>query len=236
MPYQRYSPYGRAGYRGYRGGYRGGRVYARPPSSWSKTTLGDVAKTAATALAVATAVKSMVNVEYKEDNDSITTSPDSSGYVDLIFNTAQGDSESTRDGQSCRIKSLRLLGHIKLHASATDTQVRFIVFTRHVVNGTLPAVTDVLRIADVQALPNTDNRGDIKILLDKTWCLSTASAPRVVVDWYRKMNLEVLYTRGTTTGGIASLEHNGLFVCVVSSESTNTPAVNIATRCRYIDN
>ena len=215
-------------YKGYRrGGYR--RQSRRPTTS---LTYGNIGRKVWRDVQT---LKNFVNVEFKEDNDSVTTSPDSSGYVDLIFNAAQGDSESTRDGQSCRIKSIQFLGHIKLHASATDTQCRFILFIRKAVNNVLPTVTEVLRTANVQSLRNTDYRHDIVILKDKMFTLN-ANHPRQIIKFWRKLDLKVLYTRGTTTGGIASLEANGLFCLLISNESTNTPAVDLATRARYIDN
>ena len=56
------------------------------------------------------------------------TAPTSSGSYEAVSSCAQGTTNNTRIGDKIRATSLYIRGKMNIHASATATQVRFIIF------------------------------------------------------------------------------------------------------------
>jgi len=180
-------------------------------------------------------LKNLINTEFKEQNQAVTSSPSTTGTVTHLNSIAIGDSESTRDGAQVREKSISVTGHTKLHASATDTQVRMVVFIWTNVQGVAPVVSDILKDGDVDSQINTDNKHNYVILKDWNYTLST-QVPRRVFKWYRRIDLKTQWQRGQTGGGSSVMEHGGLYCITISTEATNTPGQNLNFRIKYIDN
>lgn len=180
-------------------------------------------------------LKGLINVEFKEHNVQLSSNPDTTGSITHLNNISIGDNESSRDGAQIREKSISLTGHWKLGASATDTQVRHIVFIWTAVQQVAPVVADILRGSDVDSQINTDNKHNYVILRDWNMCLST-QVPRKVIKWYKKIDLKTQWQRAQTGGGSSVMEHGGLYSLQISNEATNTPSQALNCRIKFLDN
>lgn len=193
-------------------------------------TMGDIARTASTALKVATTVASLINVEFKYVDQTSSLTPNSTGTIFHITDIAQGDTMSTRDGDSVKLKSIQAKWYGKQHSSATNTILRIIWFI-DTVGASTPTISELLGSgADVNAFRNLDNRGRFVILKDVTFNLGDNTT--FDGSWYKKLNMQTLWHDGTGSG----VTSNHLYMAYISNEATNTPNLYIRHRVRYLDN
>lgn len=185
-------------------------------------------------------LKRLVNVEFKKfdlDIGGLVTS--TTGSVTHLTQIASGDTDQARDGNSVKCQSVWLKGHLARSASASTTIVRMIVFCdKQQGSDAAAGVTDVLDPsigsgAEVYMNPlNNETVGRFQILSDKTIRLDDATGTLKMFQTYFKYNRHVRWN-GTAAGDI---QKNGLFLLLVSNESTNTPTINGNFRVTYTDN
>lgn len=202
-------------------------------------TIGQVAATAGTALAVAKGVAALVNSEKKYYDYSALDNPDSSGSIHHLTSIAEGDDNNQRNGRSIKAVSLGIRGTLQLNAGAVDTCCRIILFKDYSSNGVAPTVTDVLQAADVNSFLNVNNVGKggrFKILLDKFVCLSDSGNKKYHMDEFRK-KLEDHIRFSGTTGAITSAAQGHYYMLNISDQIiTTAPGFDVKTRVRFYDN
>lgn len=239
-------PYGRR-----YGGYRRRRGYRRGRSRMAgRSNLGSIASIAKTALSTAMFVKSLINVEHK--NVDITLS--NSAAIGTTWNIAcmtfmaQGDTDATRNGNSILAKSLNI--KILLNAAAASTagaECRFIIVRDKVSAGALPAVADLFDGGNsTVARYNPDNAGSrFEFLADKTMaigCTGTNTAgggdPAISPTFKQTSLFRRLHGHckfDGTTGAIGDTTTGHIFFCWIATSATN-PVALITSRFTYIDN
>lgn len=160
------------------------------------------------------------------------------GTVYYISNIAQGDRSIDRDGLKINVKSVWLKGIANMHASASNSWIRVIVFVDKACNGSLPATTGVgglLEATGVLSFREHQNNYRFRILYDKMIPISSAGRTNTEFKFYRKFKkgLRVQYTDSSAAIGDAG--NNSLFVMMLSNEPTNGPLVSARARLAYTD-
>lgn len=183
-------------------------------------------------------LKNLINVEFKSSDiyNSTQTAP-LAGALVLVNHLTKGDDYNNRDGRQVRFKSLFLNGRVIMHASATHTAVRMVVFIDKQPNGVVPTATDVLSTATtnlIDAFRNLNNRKRFVILKDARYTLNT-DYPEKQIKYYKKLDMKTIYDDGDA-GTIADITTNALYVMWISDEGTWVPDVRVPARLRFIDN
>lgn len=211
--------------------YKRRRRRRRKPWYDRKYTPMEVAKAA---LKTATYVKSLVNVEQKLLDTAVDRSVSNTGHIDHVSAIAQGDGISNREGNSVKatLISMRLSGYI--HASATNTQVRYmLVMDNQTVSDSTPAVDDILESVNTRSFLDIARLGRFTILVDGHIPLVASAANGA---FYREHNIPLnnhIRFNGTAS---TDIQKNGLYFLTLSDQATNTPVVNTQIRLRYVDN
>lgn len=179
-----------------------------------------------------------LNVEYKEHNVQFTGNTISQTLTIQNLNLIdQGTTDITRIGRQIKITRVNIKGVFAINASATMTFVRVLVLIDKQVNQATFSASDLLFDTSANdncvSLINLDNKGRFKILYDKIIALSPSNAVGKF-NYNKMMNLPIVYDN--TGNGVADLTQKSLYLCFVSNEATNTPAVTLHARVRYVDN
>lgn len=239
MPYYGYGGY-RGGYGGYsRGNY--GRSYSRRRSyrrTYPRSGTGqlDLIKTATAAYNGVQYLRSLVNVEKHALTGTITATPDSStGSLQCINLIAQGDTESDRQGDSVMLKQVHCNMRLTINSAASNTVVRVILFLYKQPQGATPTITFVLNAGNHLAPYNHDNAGLYTVLYDKQFSLSISGTQEVCPQFTRKF-YQLHETFDGTGANVADIQTNGLWMAVISDESTNVPNFACRYQVLFIDN
>lgn len=209
--------------------------YRKAPYNWKKTA-GTVAKTASTALKVASFVAGMVNAEknYFDSNDS--TSPTYNGTLYKVLDMAQGTDVLQRIGNSILVKSIYLNASCAINASATKSLVRIVIFVDKMNQGSDPAVSDIISVTGNGFAPicplNVDHTSRYRILLDQKFALSNNGVQYRTYKKYLKTKFHAKFTGSAST----DVYKNQVYLLLVSDENTNAPLVNTCVRIGYYDN
>lgn len=112
----------------------------------------------------------MLNVEYKENTSLQNDTPSTTFTKTLMSGIAQGDTNTTRDGSSCKVVGFEVAGTLTINASATVSYVRVIILIDSQTNGVAFSSTSLLYTAtDVNSPYNLNNERRFRILFDKLY-------------------------------------------------------------------
>ncbi len=219
----------RKSYRSRRGGMHAGRG--------GSYNYGSYLNTASKALAVAYAVKKLINVEYRTITTAFTADPNSSGAVVNLTAIAQGDDIANRQGNKIRAKYIKCKGTIVINASATTSVLRMMIVRDNNGSTTIPAITSLF--TDVTTFFNNNNKlGDpqtnsrFTIMFDRFVQLDAVNKSQAVVNWSRTLDHHIFYT-----GTAATNEGKGnMYLFIASNEATNDPVVTVDAMVKFIDN
>lgn len=222
----------RAGYSRYK---RSRPAYRRQISDW-KRGIGTTYNIARKGLQIAQQVKNLVNVEYKKNGSSGTSSVTSAGTILPITWLAEGDDFNNRNGRSIKLKSIYWKGYASHNASGLASQIiRCIVFMDTQQNGSTPAVTDYLETANVLSMKKFDNRDRWMTLWDKLYIVDGDHQSLTSKKFYKKMSHTIKYIG--TAANEASAGNNQIYILLVTNEpSANYPEMVYNWEIRYIDN
>lgn len=193
------------------------------------------------ALKLAKRIKTMVNVEYKSHDEIQTENPTTTGGIISLTNVIQGDSSIFRDGNQIKMTSFNMKYRLTHNASGNAYQtVRMILFldrqnnnpgsTDPSVSGTIHSILDNATIPSQMKLSNAKR---YKVLLDKTYNLQDGQRESITGKYFKKFKgIKIRYESGTTNPA----RENNLWLLTLSNVATNTPAVQLTTRVRFVDN
>lgn len=211
---------------------------SRYPGAKRPTRGGGYLDTAARALAVAYAVKKLINVEFFNFRAVFTVDPNTSGAVVNLTAIAQGDDDNDRQGNKIRAKYIQVQGNIKLNAStATDTNTRMVIVRDNNGSTSQPAISDLYSsvaafIANKPPFKDPQSNSRFSILMDKWVNVNDISTRAKPVQWSMSLDHHIYFT-----GGAATDEGKGhLYLFIASSEATADPVVAITSVFRYLDN
>lgn len=160
---------------------------------------------------------------------TITTTPTSTGFINILSSITQGDSNNERIGDTILAKSLHYKATLLLNASATASLVRVIFFKWR---SEAPAgVTDVLLTAAITSFKSQDLRFQSKILSDRVYKLNDASQPEIFFKGKIMLkDLLISFPEASATSNM-----NGIHMLILSDEATNSPVFRMQTRLYYVD-
>ena len=210
--------------------YRRKRRYSRRSQPWyrKKYSAMEIADKAYRGMKY---LKSVVNVEKKIQDTSISTSPTSSGYVTPLTQILQGDGINNRDGNSVKVTYLGLRGNFT--ANDAHTLTRMIVFRdNQQIGDTTPSVSDVLQSADPNSFLNQNTLGRFKVLLDRRY-QNTDAGNNKGIAFKHDLSLQhhVRYNGAAAT----DVQKGGLYILLVSDDAVG-PNIAIECRVRFVDN
>lgn len=181
----------------------------------------------------------MINSE-KHVHDVQINNATTSGSVLALSNVAQGDTDSTRTGNSFLAKSiyaqLQLVGNV----NQIVTQVRLmIVRDNQQVGDSAPTVANILdasAISYLQAPLSSEEKGRFTVLHDSLNVLSqkfTTDTPLKTKKIWCPMNKHIRFN-GT---GASDIQKNGLYLVIIhDATSTNYPTIYGNSRLSFYDN
>ena len=124
-----------------------------------------------------------------------------------------------------------------MHASATNTTIRYFCFLDKQPNAAAPTMADIVDTSAssaVDAFRNLSNRKRFVFLKEFRFTLDQDNS-ETTRKWYRKLDLKTIYD-DSDTGNISDITTASLFFYLVSDEGTNLPTVITNHRLRFIDN
>lgn len=198
----------------------------------SKNAIAKYASYGMQAYKLATKLASLVNVEEKifSNNYSFNVGYDGNDYYQLNA-IPQGDTDVTRDGDSCKIQRVSINGHIGINGSASQTVVRILLFWDDDANLTAANFwTNLSTAYAVDSHKNHDYRFKSKMLIDKKFSLTTNDGV-AMIDMNAMIGRHTQFNAGTTTINSGSLR-----LLVLSDQAINEPAINLVTTVYFTDN
>lgn len=178
----------------------------------------------------ATAVRKVImnTAETKRNIESLSSQAISTTVHTLeLTDIATGDGSGARDGNEIYVRSVGSRYTVGLHASATASVVRFVLYTPRDADSLLTTLDYIERIDPEKYV----------VWADKLVTVNTNTPVKVLrmgKKWYtRKVpGMKVIYDTGAATG---STYKNPVVMAIVSNEATNTPTVNGDTTLYYKD-
>jgi len=174
------------------------------------------------------------------DIDATQEIPATGGQLALI---PQGDTESTRDGRECVIKSIAIKWVITLTpaaaATASGTTVIYLILDKQC-NGVAATLTDVFTGGALKGFMNLANSSRFEVL--KKWVLNwnpnaggtTAfNTQTKFVDYYKACNIKMQFSN--TDGAITGIRSNNIFIMAASTAGIDDlVGVSGTSRVRFL--
>lgn len=160
-----------------------------------------------------------INIEYKMHDVVLTTTDcDYSGDIITLNSISQGDTDSTRDGDSCKLQNLTIRYFVKHTSNAI---VRVIIYWDP--DNSIAAASELLDSTGSSLAPlsfkDYDNRFKTRIIYDRKHILTAGGGLLQAVDKVIPINLHTQFDAGSS-----SVNSGALKMCVVSTEA---PASNV---------
>lgn len=175
-------------------------------------------------------VKSLINVERKFLDTAVNTSPNTTASINALSSLVQGDGSSGRDGESVRATALHGQLHCTMHASATHTRLRAIIFSWN--NDSTPIAADILMSTTEPISLLQPNSGMFSVLKDFSFSISDTSHEQYQRKYYIPLSKKLIYNDTSS----ASFTKNSLWMLLLSSEATNAPTFKSQHRLVFVDN
>jgi len=224
---------------------------ASKPKKW---TLGDVASTATTALAIAQGIKALVNVEqkfYEQVAIQQLAAPSNgagAGFMSgtLLSAVAIGDNANQRDGDSLQLSALEFAGSFSFASSGPAGNARIIIVRDNLggTQGSAPTINSLLSCVnsgnnDIRlfipspVIPNAMVNDRWKVLLDLQVAFPTYASgqePPKPIAWSRKVKFHQDFITGNNQG------RNSIWLFAFSDQTANQPTLTWDWRQWFVDN
>jgi hypothetical protein len=192
------------------------------------------------ALAAFKGLKGFFNTETKFVDQQLSGSASSTAQVLLLSGIAQGDTGSTRDGNSVKLVGGAVRIGCLQHTSATTTRVRVMIVADTRNQGGDPTPADIVSMSTSGlTMPNLASEpGRFVILHDKAfWQVIGTQSQAVHYDVDLAPMVRDLHLTFAGTGStVADIRGLALYVYLYAAEATNTPTYFMASRLLYVDN
>ncbi len=166
-----------------------------------------------------------------EDLGTIGTTAD----IQCLTQTVQGNTSLSREGLEIRPKYLRWKLFTTLHASATFTLCRLIIFADTENTGVYPTVGQILEAASVIAWKEHDTRPRFKFYKDITYYLDDVKKKTALITGTIKFGKKAkIWYKGVTAEEISNGK-NAIFILMISDDNTNQPGMNFISRLRFTE-
>lgn len=189
---------------------------------------------ASKALDIALKLKRLTNVEIKTKDFINNSAISDTGQVVRLDVVDQGDTDSTRDGDSLKPLNLTQYLHMKTN-SVQSAMIRCIIFRGKQENGASFTVAQVLETATIGSHKDHDLRFRSKILSDKVYSVmppTTGANGVKVVRQNSKLFGHIQYEATTT-----AVNNGGIYMLLISDQTgVNAPTVGWNHRLSWCDN
>lgn len=220
----------------YKRKFRNRRFKRRRQVPWYRKKYNAV-QVASAALRGVNYLKGLVNSEKFKHDFTGTPNVDWSGTVVSLTSISQNDTDTGRTGNSIFVRSLYIRGQVVINASATSSEfVRIMIFIdKQQVGDTAPTAADVLETTSNINAPNSPlNLQTVgRFTLLRSFQLSV-NPEKPSVQW--KVNIPMRHHvryNGTTANDI---QRGGLYMLMISDNSSDLPQVRYYGRISYHDN
>lgn len=192
---------------------------------------------------VARGVKGLINVEFKNYDVSVSTSPLAATYQYLLCVPTQGDSATQREGRSIKVKSLQV--RYQLTKGSTQTIInrcKVMVVKDTMPDGSTFSMNELLdSTGDLTAFNNLNYGKRFKVIYSRTHVIDpSTSSPKsstTVINVFKKVDSHVKFQ--SSNGNITDITANAFYLIFIPETTTpNSEQINFAysSRSRFIDN
>lgn len=217
--------YGRSAFR------KGKRVYR-----YARKNPQVVSAMAQSAYRMAKQMQGIINSEkHFHDTENVLTA--GNGIFRLI-NLQHGNDHGERTGNSILLKSIYLRGQVEINPLVlNNTRFQIVIIRDNQQQAdTTPALSHIFEDSnDPESMLNITHMGRFTIVWSsRTRYLTPASGgkPIFILNKYIKLNKHVRFNGPNVT----DVQKGCYYMCILTSESTNYPSVNIRSRISYYDN
>lgn len=166
------------------------------------------------------------------------------GQLNII---PQGDTESSRDGRSCIVKSIEIRGswqHLPAAAALAGTIVHMYCVLDTQCNKAAAAVTDVFTSANIHSSGlNLANSARFRILKHWSWIFEPKAGVTTaynqsfkIVDWYEPgLHIPLTWDGSAATGALNTTTSNNLFLICGAFGEDDTATFTGNCRLRFFD-
>ncbi len=184
---------------------------------------------------------SLVNPEFKflDTLGTQTVIPEAAGTIVPLTNVAQGDTSSTRTGDSIKLTSLTMKANISMSTSSVQTHcVIFLVEdkqTNSALYTTSQLLTDVTQHDSIVSSLNLDNKYRFRVIKRWNFTLEDNGKQSKYIKFYHRFHEKYHLRYDGNAGTIADLSSKSLSLLFIGNEGTNRPNITFNIRIRYLD-
>jgi len=180
-------------------------------------------------------LKGLVNSE-RMYSDTQHTSTAQSAIFRLV-NLSQGDNSSARTGNSILLRSIYMRGHIQINSSVPVATRCTLAIVRDMqqVSDTTPLNSEIFEdYTDPESMLSRTSAGRFKLVMRKSFVLTPVSGGKPVRPIKEFLSMrEHLRWNGSNT---ADVQKGHYYLCLLTSEATNFPTLDVMSRVSYHDN
>lgn len=181
-------------------------------------------------------LKGLVNAERKFHDIDTNFTTSSAGTLTRLTNVAQGDTQSTRTGNSLFIRTLYTRGRIAMNTAVAEATVRLILLIDKSETTAAPAVGDILQTIGTGSAPFSSleitNMGRFKILKSKMFTLNNTGANSLPYKFFIRLRHHTRYNGPLST----DFGRGQIYLLAISDQGVSLPSVSIYNRASYYDN
>lgn len=220
--------------------YKKKRGYRKVKKAWYNRKYSAL-QLASKALAGVRYMKGMINCEKKYHIAYTNVAPTTSGTLACLTLIAQGDTATTREGNSILARSILLNMDIVKNSNVTDTKCRIILLqdTGFSVDAATLATTNILEssLVGTQYSPMApiaqNTNGRFKVIRNWSFTLNSNFMTKRIHE-YVKIYTHIKFDGTDATTG--SLNKNPFYVLMVSDQDTYMPAIELVSKIGFYDN
>lgn len=156
------------------------------------------------------------------------------GQIATLCDIAQGNTRQTRDGNKITPSSLLIMYNWQGATADVSGVYRLIVIRdKQQIQGTTPAVLDVLQTTTALSLYNEDFKSRFSIKYDQMW--TGANDTNIHLNFAGRIRIKLTLPMLYGTASAADITKNGLYIIAISTLASNGPNLVFHTRLRYTD-
>lgn len=181
-------------------------------------------------------IRGLVNSEMFHKSNQFSLGSNQSKIFHLN-GISQGDGVDYRTGNSILVKNFVANGYMYINASqTTNTRIMIaLVQDKQQVSDTTPTITDIFTSdSDPSTLLAVNTAGRFKILFRRQFTLDSNAAGNNAkqLKIFKRLNFHTRYNGTSDT----DIQKNGLYLVMITSESTLYPSIVLNGRLSYHDN
>lgn len=151
---------------------------------------------------------------------------------------AQGNTTSTRNGDSVRLTHFRMKGHVThntLDAAATQTRI-LVTYQPEAPGASILAAASMLQNTSLINSPYAQNLAGLVVLYDEILITDAQDTVARFEFDYHPLDHHLRWTTGDTTGAAANMNRGPMKVFIMTTSASNAPNVTAYIRSYFVDN